>query len=159
MHSPSALTEHVSLNLAGTFLLDPVFYSILFRYKDENGNELPLRVRLVKSTMTRATQTGDIILGELLFMTSLLKGFNQKKIWCSKGGCVNLVPKFCGRHKWKPCRASGGGRGGRRRGQGVRPHPGGRALRPGAAHRKRPLGSGRRCEICNPLYRIWLSGL
>ena len=24
MHSPSALTEHVSLNLAGTFLLDPV---------------------------------------------------------------------------------------------------------------------------------------
>ena len=24
MHSPLALTEHVSLNLAGTFLLDPV---------------------------------------------------------------------------------------------------------------------------------------
>ena len=24
MHSPSALAEHVSLNLAGTFLLDPV---------------------------------------------------------------------------------------------------------------------------------------
>ena len=24
MHSPSALTEHVSLNLAGFFLLDPV---------------------------------------------------------------------------------------------------------------------------------------
>ena len=33
--------------------------------KDENGNQLPLRVRFVKSTMTRATETGDLILEEL----------------------------------------------------------------------------------------------
>ena len=30
-------------------------------FKDENGNEVKPRVRLVKSSMTRATETGDII--------------------------------------------------------------------------------------------------
>ena len=29
--------------------------------KDENGNPLTPRISLVKSTMTRATQTGDIV--------------------------------------------------------------------------------------------------
>jgi hypothetical protein len=29
--------------------------------QDENGNTVPPRIALVKSTMTRATQTGDIV--------------------------------------------------------------------------------------------------
>lgn len=33
--------------------------------KDENGNAVPFRLRLIKSTMTRATQTADIILEQL----------------------------------------------------------------------------------------------
>ena len=34
-------------------------------YKDENGNQLPVKFRVIKSTMQRATQTADIILKEL----------------------------------------------------------------------------------------------
>jgi serine/threonine-protein phosphatase PGAM5 len=34
-------------------------------YKDDNGNELPIQIRLTKSTMARATQTADIILKHL----------------------------------------------------------------------------------------------
>ena len=42
MHSPSALTEHVSLNLAGIFLLDPVvdllYFLLLQRLSFSNAN-------------------------------------------------------------------------------------------------------------------------
>jgi len=40
-------------------------YNYLYSRSDENGNRIPMKMRLVKSTMTRATETADIILKHL----------------------------------------------------------------------------------------------
>ena len=72
----------------------------LFRYKDENGNELPLRVRLVKSTMTRATQTGDIVLERLAAAGAAVDEVKACDLIQEGAPCVPEPP--IGKDLWDP---------------------------------------------------------
>ena len=86
-------------NLAACLLI-LIRIQFLYRYKDENGNELPLRVRLVKSTMTRATQTGDIVLERLAAAGAVVDEVKACDLIQEGAPCVPEPP--IGKDLWDP---------------------------------------------------------
>ena len=92
MHSPSALTEHVSLNLAGIFLLDPVLLSVTlagysstyFWYTDMLRSLFAKQLDVTNMGLFWQFAENDLLDG-LYWETWYNKGYKKADVLCPDG--------------------------------------------------------------------------